>query len=58
MAALISQATKLGVVSMSASVQSLSVDMLRHVLQDFVREERKRAPPPVLRLAIGITPCL
>jgi hypothetical protein len=58
MAALISQATKLGVVSMSASVQSLSVDMLRHVLQDCVREERKRAPPPVLRLAIGITPCL
>lgn len=39
MAALISQATNLGVVSMSASVQGLSVDMLRHVLQDVVREE-------------------
>jgi TnpA family transposase len=39
MAALISQATNLGAVSMSASVKGLSVDMLRHVLQDFVREE-------------------
>lgn len=39
LAALISQATNLGVVSMSASVQGISVDMLRHVLQDFVREE-------------------
>ncbi len=39
MATLISQATNLGVVSMSASVQGISVDMLRHVLQDFVREE-------------------
>ena len=39
MAALIAQATNLGVVSMSASVQGLSVDMRRHVLQDFVREE-------------------
>jgi TnpA family transposase len=39
MAALISQATNLGVVSMSASVKGLSVDMLRHVLQDFVWEE-------------------
>ena len=39
MAALISQATNLGVVAMRASVQGLSVDMLRHVLQDFVRED-------------------
>jgi TnpA family transposase len=39
LAALISQATNLGVVSMSASVQGISVDMLRHVLHDFVREE-------------------
>jgi TnpA family transposase len=39
LAVLISQATNLGVVSMSASVQGISVDMLRHVLQDFVREE-------------------
>jgi TnpA family transposase len=39
MAALIAQATHLGVVSMSASVQGLSVDMRRHGLQDFVREE-------------------
>ena len=39
MATLISQATNLGVVSMSASVKDLTVDMLRHVLHDFVREE-------------------
>lgn len=39
MAALISQATNLGVVSMSASVKDTTVDMLRHVLHDFVREE-------------------
>lgn len=39
MAALISQATNLGVVSMSASVKDTTVDMLRHVLQNFVREE-------------------
>jgi len=39
MAALISQATNLGVVSMSASVKDLSVDMLRHVLRFFIREE-------------------
>lgn len=38
-AALISQATNLGVVSMSASVKGISVDMLRHVLHFFVREE-------------------
>ena len=39
MAALISQATNLGVVSMSTSVKDITVDMLRHVLHDFVREE-------------------
>ena len=39
MAALLSQATNLGVVSMSASVQGITVDMLRRVLHDFVREE-------------------
>jgi hypothetical protein len=39
LAALISQATNLGVVSMSASVQGTTVDMLRRVLQDFIRED-------------------
>lgn len=39
MAALISQATNLGVVSMSVSVKGITLDMLRHVLQDFIREE-------------------
>ena len=39
MATLISQATNLGVVSMSVSVKDTTVDMLRHVLHDFVREE-------------------
>ncbi len=38
-AALISQATNLGVVSMSASVSGLSVHMLRHVLHYYIREE-------------------
>ena len=38
-AALLSQATNLGVVSMSASVQGLTVDMLRRVLHDYIREE-------------------
>lgn len=37
--ALVSQATNLGVVSMSASVEGVSVDMLRHVLQFYVRED-------------------
>ena len=41
--ALISQATNLGVVSMSASVQKISVDMLRHVLQFYIREETVKA---------------
>ena len=38
-AAIISQATNLGVVSMSASVKGLTVDMLRHILQYYIREE-------------------
>lgn len=41
--ALISQATNLGVVSMSASVKDVSVDMLRHVLQYYIREETVKA---------------
>ena len=39
MAALISQATNLGVVSMSASVKGITIDMLRRVLRYFIREE-------------------
>ena len=39
MATLISQATNLGVVSMRVSVKDTTVDMLRHVLPDFAREE-------------------
>lgn len=42
-AALISQATNLGVVAMSASVKGVSVDMLRHILQFYVREETLKA---------------
>ncbi len=42
-AALISQATNLGVVSMSASVQGVTVDMLRHVLHYYIREETLKA---------------
>jgi len=38
-AAIISQATNLGIVSMSASVKDISVDMLRHVLHYYIREE-------------------
>lgn len=38
-AAIISQATNLGVVSMSASVKDVSVHMLRRVLDQFIREE-------------------
>jgi hypothetical protein len=38
-AAIISQATNLGVVSMSASVEGISVDMLRHILNHYIREE-------------------
>jgi TnpA family transposase len=42
-AALISQATNLGVVSMSGSVQGVSVDMLRHVLNFYIREDTIKA---------------
>ncbi|KER05248.1 Tn3 family transposase [Photorhabdus temperata subsp. temperata] len=41
--ALISQATNLGVVAMSTSVNDISVDMLRHVLQFYVREDTIKA---------------
>jgi TnpA family transposase len=39
MAAIISQATNLGIVSMAASVNGITLDMLRQVLYFFVREE-------------------
>ncbi len=39
LAAIISQATNLGVVAMSASVKDVSVDMLRHILHYYIREE-------------------
>ncbi len=42
LAGLISQATNLGVVAMSASVKGVTVDMLRHVLQCYVREETNK----------------
>ncbi len=38
-ATIISQATNLGVVAMSASVHDVSVDMLRQILRYFIREE-------------------
>jgi len=38
-ATIISQATNLGVVSMSSSVKGITVDMLRHVLHYYLREE-------------------
>lgn len=38
-ASIISQATNLGVMAMSASVKDVSVDMLRHVNHFFIREE-------------------
>jgi len=43
MAAIISQTTNLGVVSMSASVKGVTIDMLRHMLQYYVREETLKA---------------
>jgi len=43
LAALISQATNLGVVAMSASVHDLPVDRLRHVLHFFVRDDTLNA---------------
>ena len=41
--AIIAQATNLGVVSMSASVKDISVNMLRHILHNYIREETLRA---------------
>ncbi|MEM1119177.1 MAG: Tn3 family transposase [Bacteroidota bacterium] len=38
-AAIVSQATNLGVVAMSASMKNTSVDKLRHVLHYFIRED-------------------
>jgi hypothetical protein len=43
LATLIAQATNLGVGSMRASVRGISVDMLRHVLHDGVREATRTA---------------
>ena len=43
LAAIISQATNLGVVAMSASVKGVSVDMLRHILHYYIREETTKA---------------
>ena len=39
MAAILSQATNLGVVAMGTSVKGISVDMLRHVLYSFINEQ-------------------
>ena len=39
MAAILSQATNLGVIAMGASVEGISVDMLRHVLYSFINEQ-------------------
>jgi hypothetical protein len=36
---ILSQATNLGIVAMSASVEDVSVDMLRYVLNGYIREE-------------------
>lgn len=37
--AILSQATNLGIIAMSSSVEDISVDMLRHTLKGYVREE-------------------
>ena len=42
-AAIVSQATNLGVVAMSVSMKDTSVDKLRHVLHYFIREETLKA---------------
>lgn len=42
-AAIISQATNLGIVAMSASVKEISLDMLRHTLHYYIREETLKA---------------
>lgn len=38
-ASILSQATNLGVVAMSSSVRGITLDMLRHTLHNFIREE-------------------
>ena len=43
LATIISQATNLGVVSMSSSVKDVTVGMLRHVLQFYIREDTLKA---------------
>ena len=43
LAAIISQATNLGVVSMSSSIKDVTVDMLRNVLQFYIRDETLKA---------------
>ena len=43
MSALISQATNLGPVAMSVSVQGVTIDMLRHILNHYIREETIKA---------------
>jgi TnpA family transposase len=47
-ASIISQATNLGVVAMSSSVNGITLDMLRHVLRNFVREETITAASGVI----------
>lgn len=42
-AALISQATNIGVVAMSSSIDNISVDMLRYVLKNYIREDTLNA---------------
>lgn len=39
MAAILSQATNLGVIAMGASVEGVSIDMIRHVLYSFINEQ-------------------
>lgn len=48
LSALISQATNLGVVAMSASVEDISVDMLRQVLHFYIREETLKAASTII----------
>ncbi len=48
MAGLISQATNLGVLTMSASMKGVSVDMLRHILNFYIREETIRTASTAL----------
>jgi TnpA family transposase len=43
LATIISQATNLGVVSMSSSVKGITIDMLRHLLQFYISEDTLKA---------------